>query len=290
MEIREFDGEWEEVIKPADLNNIKSDGITIRTGNQVLKLTVTDTVSIPEDDIKKEYDSKYNVFITDIKKQFEIYKKQLSFSLNKKKEEYEKKKSELRIQLKKINTIPNITREHANKGLTVVNGNNGGLVWYYNCVYQPKYINKKVIDPNFAKRLMTPVTLEITTNENNVVTLMKIVKIIGHEKFQHYHSLSNTSDCWGDFDSTGRIIDDPNDAIKLSKDALAVLETINEFSLGKRNPKGLSRFDTLIKHIQRDDIDKNSIKHVSVNSRNSRTGFDQEINNSNTENIWSTNV
>jgi hypothetical protein len=120
---------------------------------------------------------------------------------------------------------------------------------------------------------------------------MRIVKIIGHKKFQHYHSLSDNVDCWGGFKPIGVKIDDPNDVISLAKKALVVLETINEFSIGKRNPKGLSRFNTLIKHIQPvsdTDENTNTIKKSTIYSRNSRTGFDQEINDSNSENVWST--
>ena len=288
MEITEFDKDWEDAIRTPDLNNIKSEGITIRTGNQVLKLTVTDMVSLPEDDIKEELEKKYFEAITSLKTQFDIYKEQMSFAIDKKKAEYEEKEKQLRTQLNKTNSLPNIKEEHCNQGLGVVNSDDGGLVWVYNCVYQPKYINKKIIDPSFAKRLMTPVTIKIYTNSEDCVVNMRLVKIIGHSKFQHYHSLSGSSDCWGEFSYSGKKIDSPEDAIKLAKDALVVLETINEFSIGKRNPKGLSRFDTLMKHILDEERTDQPAKKSSVNSRNSRTGFDETTNDTNSENIWST--
>lgn len=290
MEIREFDKDWEDAIRLPDLNNIKSEGITIRTGNQVLKLSVTETVSLPEDDIREELETKYLEALDSLRGQFDTYKEQMSFALDKKKAEYEEKENLLRIKLNEVNTIPNISTEHSIQGLTVVNKSNGGggLVWLYNCVYQPKYINQKIIDPSFAKRLMTPITLQIITDDENAVIDIKIVKIIGHSKFQHYHSLSSNTDCWGGFSVSGKKIDTPEDAITLAKEALVVLETINEFSLGKRNPKGLSRFDTLMKHLLDEERTDQPVKKTSVNSRNSRTGFDETTNNDNSDNIWTT--
>ena len=121
-----------------------------------------------------------------------------------------------------------------------------------------------------------------------MVENVRVLKIIGHDKFRHYHSLSATSDCWGDFNYSGVKIEDADEALEYSRKALLVLDTINEFSLGTRNPKGLSRFDTLKKHLLKED-DNVEDTRSTINSRNSRSGFDTDVNDTISEEmVWTT--
>jgi hypothetical protein len=61
--------------------------------------------------------------------------------------------------------------------------------------------------------------------------------------------MSSTSDCWGTWKNASSW-SDPNDIIHIAKDALAVLETINEGSVAKDNPNGLPRLDTVREHLK----------------------------------------
>jgi hypothetical protein len=290
MEIREFNEDWEETIGTTDVESIKADGITVRTGNRVIRMQVVEDTTIPEDDIKKELEEKFREELVRMRDSFETYKSSMKETLAMHRGRFKEKEALLQVELSRINKLPNINDSHADQGLSVVNNNNtrdGGLVWYFKCVYNPKYVNGTQIDPAWAKRIMTPVTIVMKTNSENQVTQVKIVKIIGHQKFMHYHSMSQSSDCWGDWRVSGKVVETPEDAIKVFKDALMVLETINEFSLGDRTPTGLSKFDTIKKHLVQDgEVAADS--RTAINSRNNRSGFDTDVNDDVAADVWST--
>jgi len=289
MEIRELDQDWEEAVGSPDVDAIKLDGITIRSGNKLLKLMVAEETLLPQEEMKAEMAEKFKVHLETLQSNFESYKSSMRIALQKTKDDYKTKEDVLKEQMRQVNRIPNIDDHHASKGLSVTNNGNGnGLVWFYNCVYQPVFINDKRLDPTWAKRLITPITIRIKTNSNNnnKTTEISVRKIIGHGKFEHYH-LNGSVDCWGDFRSSGIVVDTPEDAIALARRALIVLQTINEFSLGRNNPKGLSKFTTLKKHLIDVDVDVAETR-TAVNVRSDRSGFDVNTNDGLEEDVWST--
>jgi hypothetical protein len=270
------------------LKKVETDGISIRIGNRVVKLSVTDEVILPDEELKKEYEEKLEEAYTHLNEVLDKHKNDLTEAykikerkLNAEIEDYQRKSRE-------ISVIPDINISHAAQGLSVVSGGRGRLVWYFNCVYAPKFINERRIDPKFAKRLMTPITIQIHTDRDLKASDIVVRKIIGHEKFVHYHSVSANRDCWGDFIFSGEDVSDADKALTLAKRALVVLETINEFSLGTTNPRGLSRFDTLKKHLLEKEDDVEETRNAT-NSRNRRSGFDTDVNNNLTDgaNVWS---
>ncbi len=286
MRILEFDGSFEDVVGAPTVDDIKADGFTIRSGNKLLHLSVTEEKILPEDELKKEYSEKIKEIYNKLISETQSYKNTLKQAFDVKISEYNEKLEQLKKKETKISTLPDIQDKHAHEGLSVVNSNDG-IKWYFNCVYNPKYINNKRIEPSFAKRLMTPVTIEISTRDN-IVYGIRVLKIIGHEKFLHYHSLNGTADCWGDFRFSGDRIETADEALVYARKVLLLLDTINEFSLGKRNPKGLSRFDTLKKHLLNDNDDQND-KKTGINSRNQRSGFDTSINDEiSNDMVWTT--
>lgn len=257
-------------------DSIKADGITVRCGNKVLKLTVTGEESLVEDDIRKEYEEKIEILHSDCLQKMSDYKSQMKSTLMIHKKDFKKQERELQLKLNNINDIPLLSEKHAQEGLSVIS-NSGGFIWYFKCVYQPKFINERVIDPKFASRLMTPIQIEIKTDKSGMVYNLRLIKIIGNEKFSHYHATGST-DCWGDYNYTQHLHNDPDMIIKFCHKVQSLLEVINSFSLGTDNPNGLSRIATLNKHIIKTDMMDENPKKSSINSRNSRSGFDQTVN------------
>jgi len=255
------------------VDNIKADGITVRVGNRVMVMSVTDEVSLPEDDLKKEYEEKLAEAKSQTNEIIDRHKSDLNEAYRVKARELDKKIKEYEEKIRERITIPPVSREFADQGLSVAGDGRGRIYWYFNCVYAPKYVNNKRIDPKFAKRLMTPICIEIRANSDFKVENIRVVKIIGHQKFRHYHSLSNSSDCWGDFTYSGVDVSDQEKALDMAKKSLVVLETINEYSLGTRNPRGLSRFDTIKKHLLDDDAEVSESDN-RTNTRNARSGIE----------------
>ena len=285
MEIMVFDDKWDDIVDTPDIDGIETDGFTIRSGNKVLKLKVVETEIIEDvDSIKQELQEKFDKEIVNIKESFDTYKKSMKDGFDTYRDEIEEKKRELERRLSEISVLPDIREKHLNAGLSVYNDRNGKLIWSYKCVYQPKFINDKRIDPSFAKRLMGPITLQIKTS-NGKVTSVLVNKIIGNSKFRHYHSLSSSEDCWGDYNFQGEVIKTPDEMVDFAKKTLSVLEIINEFSLGTTNPSGLSRFNTLKKHVitETDVLEPNTTRH---SSRDVRAGYDETVNDESSG--WST--
>ena len=288
MEIYPFDLSAEQVLEHQDVSDIQAEGITVRCGNKVLKLQVTDETVIDDaDSIRREledqFKSKYEKLVSD----FENYKTSMKHTLDTEKSRVERKLQQMEREREQISQLPNLSYEHHVNGLSVSLGLDGRtLVWHYKTIYAPKRVNNRQIEPAFCKRLITPVVMEITTNGNKKVTNLVVRKIIGGEKFDHYHSMGDSSDCWGEFDFSGLPAEDADQVINICKEASFILETINEFSLAKRNPSGLSRFDTIKRHLlPENESEQEDVK--ITNPRHRRSGVVENPNDF-VENVWST--
>jgi hypothetical protein len=288
MEIFSVDDNIGSELDVDTLKDIKADGINIRVGNKIMYLTVTDEVSLPEDDLRKEYEKKLEEAYGDIKSVVNKHKDDLTEAYKIKERELNNKIEEYNRKVRSIKSMPEILRNEAAQGLSAaIDDGSNNVIWYFNGVYAPKFINDRRIDPKFAKRLMTPITIAIYTNHDMRADEIRVLRIIGHDKFYHYHSISRSSDCWGDFKYSGEDVSTAEKAIELAKKALVVLETINEFSLGTQNPRGLSRFNTLKNHLLKKDEVAEEVNNN--NSRNSRAGITTDVNNNLAEeaNVWS---
>jgi hypothetical protein len=289
MEFLEYiDESINELETELNINEIESNGFTVRYGNKVCYFTKTSEQLLPEDDLKKDYIDKYNNDLEKLKTVVNDYKENLLSAYQIKIKEYDEKINEYNEKINRKCEIPIIYKRHNDLGLSVVldNEHNNDILWYFNCVYSPKYVNNRRIEPSFAKRLLTPITILIKTTNYKVYSI-KVLKIIGHEKFQHYHSLTSSSDCWGDFKYNGVEIYNADQALDFARKVLLLLDTINEYSIGKRNPKGLSRFDTIKKHL----LDETNIdpKKVRNSSKHTRSGFNIDVNDHISDNmVWST--
>lgn len=237
----------DKVMSSLTLDDIKSQGMTVRIGGRVVKLEITDETSIPEDDIRKEYTQKLNEKLKSIRDIMNEKMSEMAYMADEARRDFEKKEKALNEKLKMAKPMPDITYDHAKAGLSVVKGSKAGeLFWMYQGIYWPKFVDNKPISPAYIKKMITPVTLVVATVDNKVISVA-IRKTIGLGKFDHYHN-TGSGDCWGNwsFDKNWK---EPGDILTICKEAMAVLENINGSSLAKRNPDGLPTYATVLKNI-----------------------------------------
>ncbi len=223
----------------------REETITLRIGGKIVRFEVAEEQKIPEEEVEEEIKQKYQEKLEKIRdtlneKVSEIYSTWESY-----KEELEEKEKQLKERLESSNVMPEITFKHAKEGLSVVKGQGNQVYhWLYRTVYWPKYLNRVPLNPSFTKKLITPVIIMITT-EKEYISNITVRKINNLDKFQHYHSVGDSSDCWGETWKWNRQWNTPDDIIKLGKEATSILEEINEYSLGRSNPVNLPRFNTV---------------------------------------------
>jgi hypothetical protein len=287
---------FEEQVELSSLENIKTEGISVRVGNQIVHFEAANVQDITvEQEVRNEFQEGYDAEVQKLARQYDDLKDTLKDQYLTKNQELDRKERDLNKRLSETVQLPTITEDFLRKGLSVSRRNEGyrgdhsGYLWSYVCVYAPKYVSNKVIDPAWAKRLMTPIRIFVYTDAKWGVTEVRLVKLINCDKFQHYHSLSRSSDCWGGMKFSGEVVDTPEKALAFIKNIQIVLETINRMSIGQRAPKGLSRLATVEKHLLSDRPDPENNGRSTTNSRrNDRAGFDESVNDEVTAELWTT--
>ncbi|MCK5016093.1 MAG: hypothetical protein KAS32_03395 [Candidatus Peribacteraceae bacterium] len=289
MEIFPFDQTVQDIFKPQDIADIAADGISIRSGNKVIRLQVTEETVVDDNEaVREELETKFAEQYDILVQQFDKYKDQMRYALDGEKNKLIKKQDELDQRLRDATVLPSITSKHLKAGLSVgVSSGGNGLIWLYKTVYAPKYVGNRMIDPVFAKRLVTPVCLEILTRPDTRIYSLKVMQILGGNKFQHYHSISNSGDCWGNFTYDGLKVPTVDDMLNFCKSVDGLLETINDLSIGTSNPRGLSRLETIEKHLFAADESRDS-GPLPTNSRNARAGVNlEERQEATSDAVWS---
>jgi len=235
-----------------DIDEVKSEGMTLRIGGKVVKFEVSEESSIPEDDIRAEYSAKLTEKLQRIKDVLNEKMSEMTYMVEQNRQDYEQKERDLNSRLASANIMPDITFDHAKQGLSLVKHNphqDGAdvLTWLYQGVYWPKRVAGQPIEPKYSKRMISPVTIEIITKSDRIQRVV-VRKTIGLSKFEHYHSMDSHTDCWGDWSFTN-VWKTPDDILSIARESLAVLENVNPDSPGNRSPSGLPRLSTLEQHV-----------------------------------------
>lgn len=261
-------------IDSLDVDSLKSDGLTIRAGNKVLKFLLESESELQiEDEIRAELRDKLADRLSLIKT--EVAKKitEMSEVTERYKREYEKKETELRRRIDRTKMMPDVFYEHARRGLSVVQGGRKDeLIWLVQGIYWPKFYDMKPIETKFSKRMLTNVTFMVET-ERNRINKVSTRKTLGLDYFDHYHQ--SQPDCWGQWKYVGRKWETPEDIIAVAKEAEAVLENINSRSIANHNPRGLPRDNTIQRHIVKDSEKIDLSKQI--NQMATRTGIGRDI-------------
>jgi len=195
------------------------------------------------------------------------------------KNEFEVKEAKLRKEMEQLVSMPDISYQNALNGLSVAKGQDRGtLTWIYQAIYAPKFVNESKINENFAKKLLTPIRIFIKTRGDAILEV-STKKLISGDKFEHYHQSS--PDCWGDWRPSSIRWKTSNDILRVAKEAEAILERINEYSLAIHTPEGLPRFSTILNNMSREKYVE-SAKKTSVDTRLGRVEANQD------EQVWDT--
>lgn len=272
-------------IDSINVNDVKNEEVNIRIGNQLFKMVNIGNVdeSYIENKIREEFRDKLSKKLERIKKK--IYEKlnQMSELVSTIRDEYEKKETSLRQQLRNAVSMPQVTMEHAKKGLSVVRGaSRDSLVWLVQGVYWPKYVNHIPIEPEYSTKMITPIIILIKTSGNRI-SEVTVRKPIGLTRFSHYHSFAN-GECWGKWKYSDRTWSTPDDIVKIGQEAQIVLENVNAHSPGNRTPSGLPRLSTLERHLVREG----KVRNVDIDKREERMGIEPQETHINNSNIWRT--
>jgi len=283
---------FEEMLELSSLNDIKATGISIRVGGQIVKFVASEEKDITvEEEIRNDFRQQYREEVAKLKDRYESLHTAANKQIREKNQELKNRERELKKKEKETVVLPPISFEHIKKGLSVAvnpDSYSGGYAWSYICVYAPKQVNNKPIEPTFAKKLMTPIRIFVYTDTSWKITEVRLVKLINCDKFEHYHSMGSGRDCWGNNRYSGIIVDTPEKALEFVKEIQMVMETINRLSIGSRAPRGLPRLATLEKHLLAELTTETTSTRSTTSRQNERAGFDENVNADVTASMWST--
>ena len=228
-----------------DFSEMKEEGLTIRCGNKLVKLQVSEENVVIDDEkeVREEFEERYG-------KEFNRIMDGVKSFVKNVKEECEKKEKELDTKLKNAYVMPEVNIMDAKNGISVVKGNDGQLIWLVRGMYSIKTVDGVPVDPKITRRTTTDVVFMVVTSGNKMLKI-STCKPISLDYFKHYHQ--SRPDCWGNWwnnrTAENNIWEIPDDIIKLAREAECVLENVNTDSLVDRNPTGLPRLSTLRKYI-----------------------------------------
>ena len=233
-----------------DVDTIQTDGISMRLGNRVVKFSIDTSASLSiEDEVREEFRGKLRDKLQKIKDQVNSKISEMSSFVSNIKREFERKEKELNDKLKLAKPMPNVTFAHAQKGLSVVQGRNkNSMYWFVQGIYHPQYLDTKLLDPKYTKKMISNIVFCIQTEKDRVIEV-STRQPIGLDYFSHYHQ--SQPDCWGHY-KPPRNFKSPDDIIAIAREAEIVLENINSKSIANSTPRGLPRQNTLSRHLVKD--------------------------------------
>jgi hypothetical protein len=243
--------------EPVQIDSQESnDALVLKAGGQYFKLVAVKESSNIEDLLKEDYEKQLTAekerFAAEAKASIDEFRQYAEHTLNESQQEI----SKLQSRLRSAAPMPEINYAHAKAGLSVVKGDQGRLIWLFNTVYSPQFVDNVPLSPAIVKKMVTPMVIMIQTKGEDVVAVE--TKTLGLDAFRHYHrhgSASNqrspSTDCWGAWKWSGRKFRTVEDILQIGKEASSVLANINSHSLASRNPAGLPKWPTIETHIMR---------------------------------------
>jgi len=268
-----------------DIDKITTDGITIRAGNKLLKLTTTEekTLSI-EDEVREEFRQKLSSKLLLIKENINAKISEMSDFVDAIKRDYNKKERELRKKIENAALMPeDMTYRHFKQGLTIAKDRNGIIYYCMNGLYWPRFVDNEMIEPSFADKMITHILIVIKTSNDSILEVTTRQPFNRLSYFDHYHQAR--PDCWGKWKPPKKF-KTTDDIIKIAQEVQIVLEQINTNSIATENPEGLPRKRTLMRHL----IPKEKGIEKSVNLRDDlrRMGATERNTERFNEDIWAT--
>lgn len=246
--LNEYKNAMFQTVDDLNITDLSSKTVTIRLGNKVYELVPSRTEDLDvENQVRKEIEDKLVEKRMKIKDTVKAKMAEVSALVSSIQDEYDRKERILKDTLAKSSPMPNVTWSHAQRGLSIVKGNNRGeIIWLVKRTYNPKYVDHKSIEPLYVKKLMTNIYIRIVTTDN-IITSISSHYLSNLEFFEHYHQAR--PDCWGNWNRPSSW-STPDDILKAADDAIAVMENINTMSIAKRNPAMMPRLETIRRHVK----------------------------------------
>ncbi len=275
-----------EQLDKIDVDAIELDGVTLRLGNRILRLAIDEDSPLEaEDQIREEFREKIASKLTVIKQNINDKVEEMSNFVNTLRSDYERKEIELQRRLDTVVAMPDMGHDDLYSGLSVARGSYSNEVyWLVQGIYWPKYVDRRAIEHNYTKKMISHIIICVVT-KGDKITGVSTRKPLGFDYFQHYHQ--SNPDCWGDW-SYPRNLKGKNHAqeiIRIAQEAQIVLENINTGSVATRNPRGLPRKDTLLRHLLPEGEGVGQMRNLRQDSR--RIGVKPGGIQINEDNFWS---
>lgn len=231
-----------------------NDVLVLKAGGQYFKLVAVKESSNIEDLLKEDYEKQLiaekEKLAAESKASVDEFKQYAEHTLN----EAQAEISKLQTRLRNSAPMPEIGYAHAKMGLSVVKGDQGRLIWLFNTIYSPQFVDNVPLSPSIVKKMITPMIIMIQTKGEDVLAVE--TRTLGLEPFRHYHRHGSASgdrqpgsDCWGQWKWQGRKYKTVEDIVQLGKEASSVLVSINSHSLASRSPAGLPKWSTIEQHV-----------------------------------------
>lgn len=250
-----------------DTNDLTSSKVSLRVGNKLFDLVPSNVTELDiEKSIRAELEKKLSDKKDEIRKAIKMKMDEVSSFVSTLQREYEVKERELKRKLSSAQPMPEVNFSHAQRGLSVVKGDNGKIIWLIKRTYNPKFVDHTPIEPQYIKKMMSNIIIKIVT-ENDMVLSISTHYSSNLDYFEHYHQ--SHPDCWGNWvkPTTCKTADE---ILKMADDAISVLENINTMSIARRNPRLLPRIDTLRNHLVRTT---NHVQETTVRTSLQRDGI-----------------
>lgn len=252
-QVNERKEEMLSVLESITLDDIKTEGLSLNFGGKTFRFKDLEILEEEntEEKIRKEFREKLNSQQQRIREKINTKINQLLTMHQQKQNELDRKERQLQEKYNNAAMMPDITYDHAKKGLMVIknSGRHDELLWLFRGKYQAKYFKKararsnKAISKDLRRRLVKDIIVRVKTRASQIIDVSVHNPDSTMSDFSHYHR-----GCWGSWKHPSRW-SNPDDLVRCAKDALAVLETINEGSIADRTPNGLPTLDTVKGHL-----------------------------------------
>jgi hypothetical protein len=253
-----------DTLESITLEEMETSGLSLNLGGKTFRFSEVEVIEDEnlEEKIRTEFRAKLNSQQQRIREKINTKINQLLTIHQQKQNEFDRKERSLQAKYNNAAMMPDITYDHAKKGLMVVKGsdnNHDELHWLLRGRYQVKFFLKsrakkaKAIKRDLRARLIKDIIVKVKTKGSSIIGVSTHSPNATMSSFPHYHQMTH-GDCWGSWKHPSSW-SSPDDIIRCAKDALAVLETINEGSVAKDNPAGLPRVETVKNGLTTTNID-----------------------------------
>jgi len=264
--IKESEEEMCSDLNSVNVDDINSNDVRLTLGGKTFRFTKVEAVEEEnvESIIRKEFKEKINDQLTRIREKINNKVVQMQLMYQQMTDEFKRKERKLQSKYKNSAMMPQISREHFCKNLSVFKGDDQGeLVWMYRCEYKPRFMIiyndplgneprkvRRALPKRMVNRLKKPMVIEITTKADQIINIItkehneSLNQLINME---HYHR-SGSGNCWGTWNAyLNASWKTPDDILYWMKEAEGVIETINYGSIADSSPDGLPRAATVKK-------------------------------------------